>query len=158
MFLYISDAFEILTGRRLDFINLVTYGITGKTNDHIVFKVMTCQDARIALVPTPDFSSLMYDVALAGWNNQRTVIRTKLEDNEKIVARKNERNIVNCYEFRDFWVSWTDNHIKSGKGRKIGQDILVDYDDSVSKAYEVNFVGISTGFGASGKWIFENGN
>ena len=118
----------------------------------------TCQDARIALVPTRDFPKLMYDVALAGWNNRKTVIRTKLEDNSRIVAWKKEHNIVSCTAFRDFWVSWTDNYIKSGKGREIGRDILVEYDDSESKAYEVNFVGISTGFGASGIWIFENGN
>ena len=100
----------------------------------------------------------MYDVALAGWGNRKTVIRTVLENNAHIVDTNNEHNIVSCTAFRDFWVSWTDNYVKSGKGNVVGQDILVEYDDSVSKAYEVNFVGISTGFGHSGTWIFENGN
>ena len=146
-------AFEVYTGAILNFINLDTYGISGKTHKNIAFSVLTCQDARIALAPTTDFTSLMYDVGLAVWRNTRSVIRTVFGDDNKNAALNNESNIVNCTEFRDFWVSWTDNHIKSGKGLVVGQDILVSYDDSHSPKYEVNFIGISTGWGAPGTWV-----
>ena len=154
--LYISDAFKVHTGGTVNVINLDTYGITGKTQDHIIFKVRTCHDANIMLAPTPDFPFLMYDIFLAGWNNTRCIIRTAKSD-KNIVDSHDEKNIVSCTEFRDFWVSWTDNHIKSGKGLVVGQDILVAYDDSNSPTYGVNFIGISTGWGASGIWLF-NGN
>ena len=114
---------------------------------------MTCHDARIALAPTTNFTSLMYDAALAGWSNATSVVRTVLGDNIKTVDSNDESNIVSCTEFRDFWVSWTDNHIKSGKGLVVGQDILLAYDDSHSPACEVNFIGIITDFGLSGTWI-----
>ena len=114
---------------------------------------MVCHNAKIALAPTTDFTSLMYDVGLAVWRNTRSVIRTVLLDNIKTVDSNDESNIVSCTEFRDFWVSWTDNHIKSGKGLVVGQDILVAYDDSHSPTYEVNFIGISTGWGAPGTWV-----
>ena len=98
----------------------------------------------------------MYDVTIGGWANRRSVIRTTLENNAHIVD--NEDNLVSCTELRDFWVSWRDNHIMCGKGRVIGEEIILAYDDSKSPAYEVNFIGISTGFGASGTWIIEKGN
>ena len=115
---------------------------------------MTCNDARVALAPNTDFTSLMYVVGLAGWSNTRSVMRIVLGDKTKITVDSNdESNIVSCTAFRDFWVSWTDNYIESGKGRVVGQDVLVAYDDSNSPTYEVNFIGISTGWGASGTWI-----
>ena len=157
LFLLISDTFTIHTGTTLNFINLDTYGISGKTQDDITFSVMTCQDAKLALVPTSDFPSLMYDVTIGGWHNSISVIRTELENNANIVDSHYEPNIVSCTEFRDFWVSWTDNNIKCGKGRVVGEELLVDYYD-LSQAYEVKFIGISTGWGSSGTWIFQKGN
>ena len=118
---------------------------------------MACHDVRVALATTRDFPPLMYDVALGGWINTRSDIRTVLEDDDKVVATNNEPNIVSCTEFRNFWVSWEYNLIRCGKGLLVGHLTFLDYNDSMSPAYEINYIGISTGFGATGTWKFGDG-
>lgn len=85
--------------------------------------------------------------------------------------------VLNCYEYRTFWVSWEDNVIKVGRGAPYGLQYVFTMDTHVYLAYRdcdcnsssrlveyaipeeepgsvfpINYVAFQTGWGAFGYW------
>ena len=60
---------------------------------------------------------------------------------------------VDCDEFKPFWIRWTDDGIyEVGYGLIVGTDQFLSYDSQSPPM--VNAVAISTGWGATGTWLF----
>ena len=55
----------------------------------------------------------------------------------------------------EFWLSWSNETVIVGSGRQVGQGEFIKLNDSVPTSK--NFLAVSTGFGASGYWIFHSG-
>ena len=55
----------------------------------------------------------------------------------------------------EFWLSWDNDTIQIGSGHQLGQDGFITLNDSVPTLK--NYLAVSTGFGASGHWIFHSG-
>ena len=56
---------------------------------------------------------------------------------------------------KEFWLSWANETVRVGSGRQLGQGEFIRLNDSVPTLK--NFLAVSTGFGASGYWIFHSG-
>lgn len=62
---------------------------------------------------------------------------------------------VDCQKYLPFWISWTNNVIKVGKGIDVGKQTFLTWNDTVPHA--VNYVAFATGWGATGKWKVTRG-
>lgn len=72
-----------------------------------------CNDAILGLFDYYHTDKL-YEVVIGGSSNQNTWIRSeRLGDSEKRVSTP---NILNCDEYRGFWLSWYDGKIAVGQG------------------------------------------
>ena len=54
---------------------------------------------------------------------------------------------------KDFWLSWSDEHIQLGQGMRIGENILVEKKEE-SDWFEVNALSFSAMLGINLKWEF----
>lgn len=113
------------------------------------FKVRSAKDAHIALTPSPQGSAPIYEIFLGGWENSKSVIR---KDGQKPdVVEVPTPGILNAGEFRGFWVRWYDNVITVGHEGDAAA--FLSYD--AGALFPVNYVGICTGWGASGTWLID---
>ena len=54
-----------------------------------------------------------------------------------------------------FWLSWANEAVRVGCGHQLGKSEFITLNDSVPTSK--NYLAVSTGFGASGYWIFHSG-
>ena len=86
------------------------------------------------------------------YNNSRTYITRP--DNSSFKLYKNHEPL-HCANMEEFWLSWSNETLQVGSGRQLGEDTLLTLNDSVPTSK--NYLAVSTGFGASGYWIFHSG-
>lgn len=117
----------------------------------IQFKVRTPNDAHIALTMGPQESDPMVEVFIGGWGNTKSVIRRNRTKPEKVEIETPQ--ILNGGEFRGFWVRWDGGIISAGRE---GEAIpFIAWSDP--EPFPIGFVGVCTGWGASGTWKIEDG-
>lgn len=122
------------------------------TGSQIQFRVRASNDAHIALTPGPQEGEPMFEVFFGGWSNSKSVIRKNR--NKPEVAEVETPGILSNDESRGFWIRWNENTITAGKEGEY--DPLLSYIDSEPIA--VGYIGICTGWGASGDWQLEVDN
>ncbi|XP_072945871.1 uncharacterized protein [Epargyreus clarus] len=117
----------------------------------VQFKVRTANDAHVALTMGPQESDPMYEVMIGGWGNTKSVIRKNKTKPDKVEIET--PNIVNGGEFRGFWVRWDGGVVSAGRE---GEAIpFISWTDP--EPFPVGFVGVCTGWGATGSWKIEEG-
>ncbi|KAI8438201.1 hypothetical protein MSG28_010820 [Choristoneura fumiferana] len=115
----------------------------------VQFKVRAAHDAHIALTMHPQESDPMYEVFIGGWGNTKSVIRRNRTKPEKVEI--DTPQILNAGEFRGFWIRWDSGIISAGRE---GEAIpFLSWNDP--EPFPVAFVGVCTGWGASGTWKIE---
>ena len=117
------------------------------------FKVRACSEVRLILAEDPFVSSAtstrVHEVVVGGWQNTKSVIYKDTINNETVVETATPR-ILNCNEFREFWIQWqTDGNISVGEGA-VGTGEFLRYTDP--DPHPIHSVSISTGEGSSGQW------
>ena len=85
-------------------------------------------------------------------NNSITYITRP--DNSSFKVYKNHEPL-NCANMVEFWLSWINDTVQLGSGRQLDQYAFITLNDSVPTSK--NYLAVSTGFGASGYWIFHSG-
>ncbi|OWR54240.1 C3 and PZP alpha-2-macroglobulin domain-containing protein 8 [Danaus plexippus plexippus] len=117
----------------------------------VQFKIRSPNDAHIALTMGPQESDPMVEIFIGGWGNTKSVIRRNRTKPEK--AEIDTPNILNGGEFRGFWVRWDGGIISAGRE---GEAIpFISWQDP--EPFPIGFVGVCTGWGASGTWKIEDG-
>ncbi|CAF4789213.1 unnamed protein product [Pieris macdunnoughi] len=117
----------------------------------VQFKVRTANDAHIALTMGPQESDPMYEIFIGGWGNAKSVIRRNRTKPDKVEIET--PGIVNAGEFRGFWVRWDGGIVSAGRE---GEAIpFISWSDP--EPFPVAFVGVCTGWGATGTWKIEDG-
>jgi hypothetical protein len=134
---------ELVTEDKLE------YNFFPAGRDGVVFRVRCSNDAHLALTSNPEESDPMLEVFIGGWKNTKSVIRKNRTKPD--VAEADTPDIVSGEEFRGFWIRWTDNVITVGKEGEAAA--FVSYENT--EPFPINFVGVCTGWGASGNWIVE---
>lgn len=133
----------------LDTEDKLEYQFYPVSNGVVNFKVRAANDAHLALTSCPMESEPMLEVFIGGWKNTKSVIRKNRTKPD--VCELETPDILNPGEFRGFWVKWIDNVITVGKEGEAAA--LLSYENP--DAYDINFVGVCTGWGANGSWIIE---
>lgn len=92
---------------------------------------------------------LILQIFIGGWGNTKSVIRRNRSKPEKVES--NTPEILNGGEFRGFWVRWDQGIISAGRD---GESLpFVSWVDD--QPFPIAFVGVCTGWGASGTWKIE---
>lgn len=134
-----------------------SHWLTSFTGDNLVFKVKSCRHASLALSAFLGLSRpLTYVVSIGTKANKETEIDWRIGDSTSRVSIASE-NILNCDEYRDFWVSWRDDMVRVGKGRVVGEDEVLKHEGSSDlKSHSVHAVSLGTSEGADGHWDIAN--
>ena len=85
-----------------------------------------------------------------GWGNQRSVIR---KCDQCLPKSSLHHHPLSAHEYRPFWISWEGGLIQLGNGTVPQEDQLIEWMDP--EPYTVNHMGVSTGWGADGSWVFD---
>ncbi|XP_013188721.2 uncharacterized protein LOC106133515 isoform X1 [Amyelois transitella] len=117
----------------------------------VTFKVRAANDAHIALTMGPQESDPMYEVFIGGWGNTKSVIRRNRTKPDKVEIETPQ--ILNGGEFRGFWVRWDGGIISAGRENEVIP--FISWTDP--EPFPIGFVGVCTGWGASGTWKIEEG-
>ncbi|RVE54471.1 hypothetical protein evm_000956 [Chilo suppressalis] len=117
----------------------------------VQFKVRAANDAHLALTMAPQESDPMYEVFIGGWGNSKSVIRRNRTKPDKVEA--DTPGILNGGEFRGFWVRWDGGVVSAGREGEVIP--FISWTDP--EPFPVAFVGVCTGWGASGSWKIEDG-
>src|SRR6218665_723540 len=115
-------------------------------NNQFRFYVMACHDVHVNLSPRE--GEVYYEAVLGGWNNTMSVIRlanVHLQEHQGT-------GIVNCNEWRLFWISWTEATIRVGKGSELFKNTFLEWNDPSFAG--INHLSFSCGYGSSGQWVF----
>lgn len=116
----------------------------------VVFRVKAPHDAHIALTSTEGESNPMLEVFIGGWSNSKSVFRKNRTKPD--VVEESTPDFLSAVEFRGFWIRWDDNVITVG--REGDAAAFMSYNNS-DQPFPINFVGVCTGWGATGSWILE---
>lgn len=127
----------------------MTYQFHPVSGGVFTFKVRCGHDAHLALTSQAAEADPMYEVFLGGWNNSKSVIRKNRQKPD--VAEVETEGICNAGEFRGFWIRWYDNVITVGREGEAAA--FMSYEDP--QLFPINFVGVCTGWGASGTWLID---
>ncbi|CAG2207815.1 unnamed protein product [Mytilus edulis] len=60
------------------------------------------------------------------------------------------QNSLSCSDYKDFWISWLDGHIKIGSGSTLFDNVFADWRDPVP--IEVKSIGLLTFWVQTGEW------
>ena len=115
----------------------------------VQFWVKAAHDAHISLTNNKA-SDKTIEICLGGWGDTSSVIRSEHQQLIPIIKQGGGRLDANAY--KPFWITWKDDIIV-GEGTVIGQNQFM-------KAHipqEIDFIGIATGWGATGDWAFGHG-
>ncbi|XP_034473315.1 ficolin-1-like [Drosophila innubila] len=131
--------------------NKLEYKFFPASGEIFTFKVRSPKDAHLVLSPSNLQGVQFYEIFIGGWENTISVIRKNGQKPD--VAEVPTPRILSADEFRGFWVRWSDNVISVGH---VGEArAFLSYD--AGSLFPVNYVGICTGWGASGTWqIYKN--
>ena len=91
---------------------------------------------------------------IGGWGNSKSVIRTQKQQRPPVAEALHTPLDCNC--FKRFWIRWDGGVIRVGSGKKVNMaGEFMSYDTGSSPT--INYLAISTGWGANGVWKFKNG-
>jgi hypothetical protein len=92
----------------------------------------------------------MYEMVLGGWRDTTSVVRVGSQGKNLAILVVNSPGWLSSQEFRWFWASAKDGHLKLGKGDVVGLDEIVS--SQISNPIDVKYVGFSTWLGSAGEW------
>lgn len=153
---YKESNYVISTENNYHYHYIMDNGIDVRGQTSITFEVMACNDAHIALSKDKGVDSRdTYEIVIGGWGDHQSVIRD-CKQCAHMDTNVQQQHPIDCQNYSSFWVSWTNNVIKVGKGNDVGKQTFLTWNDTAP--HDVNYVAFSTGFGATGKWKVKRGN
>lgn len=154
----------IETGPVYDFVYLDDFGVFVAQGRQMAFNVLAKNDAHVTLVRAKDNTSVdAYEIVIGGWANTRSTVIRRCQQPCPTAAVAGGWWVgpLNESYHLPFWTSWAFNVTGGGMTIRVGTGYVVRQDEFMSwydpDPYDVNFVGISTGWEANGSWIFEVG-
>lgn len=125
----------------------------------ISFSVKTCRPAYVALGCGIMDSYYLYKIVIDrpfnSLNDKRITSRSYIRIGEDIVETKvyyNFQKVLDCNNYKEFYITWNDNTITMGLGLQGNGTLFLKWTSS-TKLESIQNVGIRTQIGI-GKWIF----
>ncbi|CAG2252412.1 unnamed protein product [Mytilus edulis] len=114
------------------------------------FSVKACSDVYLVLTSEYGDEGPLIEIAIGLNGNTRSAIRTEKRGTNIVTFT---RSFLNCKRFTGFWISWKNQIIQVGMGLKENnREFMMMMDDRKLKIVNI---GISTGRGTTGVWLFE---
>ncbi|XP_050295291.1 uncharacterized protein LOC126735359 isoform X2 [Anthonomus grandis grandis] len=135
--------FELFTEDKLE------YCFFPNSSGFVQFRVKAPHDAHVALSTQAAEVDPMYEIFLGGWGNTKSIIRKNRTKPD--VAEIPTPNILSDGEFRGFWIRWENGVITVG--RENDAVPFLSFNDS--EQIPIEYVGICTGWGATGNWVVQ---
>ncbi|KAF0302992.1 C3 and PZP-like alpha-2-macroglobulin domain-containing protein 8 [Amphibalanus amphitrite] len=129
----------------------LTYHYRPISGTSVSFSVQCANDAHLCLSPHDHDSEDMLQVFIGAWKNGQSGIRLG-NKNKQDVARVDTPGIVSEEEFRKFWISWDDGHVKVGHCG----DTTPFMDWRSPQLITASYLGYRTGWGSCGQWKFHD--
>jgi len=114
----------------------------------ITFTVRANNDAHVGFFSNSKSLSEVYEIVIGGWGNSWSVIRESNQGANQVAQATSQ--IVSGSEDRDFWASAENGLVQFGLGHKIGEQVVLAWQDP--NPHEAMYVGVMTGWGADGVW------
>ncbi|CAG2198494.1 unnamed protein product [Mytilus edulis] len=128
------------------------YGFIASEKSSIDFELKVCHDAFIYLSASlvMDSTADVYEIVMGGGSGTKVFLRSKngVDVAQGLLGTSN----TDCDQFVPFWISWENGNVKIGKGLIINQDVVIDWTDS--DPFIIAGIGVRSGYGSSGQWIF----
>ena len=93
----------------------------------------------------------VYEIVIGSHLNSRVLIRSKIGGGST-VASADAPDVLSGDAARPFWISWEDGRLAVGRGAVVGDELVVAWTDNNPRM--VRTVGLATGIGSQGNWIF----
>ena len=90
----------------------------------------------------------LFQIVIGGYGNMRTDLRRGPQG--QILRQVNTDKILNCQEYRQYWVSWKDAITTLGSG-ELGTHTIFSYPDA-DEMYDIKHVSISSWNNNGGEW------
>lgn len=130
-----------------------------KNVETLTIELKVCADACLYFTDTENVrdATALYNIYLGAANDYYSGIRVwRNKDASHLHETYKYNKYLDCIAYIPFWFSWTGNKVMFGKGNVTGNNVISDWSDPTP--FAVNGIGISTGFGKTGKWkILING-
>jgi len=114
----------------------------------ITFTVRANNDAHVGFFSASKSLSEVYEIVIGGWGNSWSVIRESNQGTNQV--SQSTPQIVSGSEDREFWASAKNGLVQLGRGHKIGEQVVMSWQDP--NPHEAMYVGVMTGWGATGVW------
>ena len=146
----ITTPLEVSTPNDYTYQYLDDIGLHLASSGQMQFWVKTTNDAHISLTNERDADDTI-EIVIGGWGNTKSVIRSFHQQSP--AETEVEEAGLDGNDFKPYWITWSNGDISVGTGSVIGQDQFM----TATIQQDIKYVGISTGWGASGVWVFGYG-
>lgn len=133
--------------------DLGPYGIQIDEKAYITFEIRTCRDAFITLVGYNDNPA--FQIVLGGDGDTLVIVYSLVNGEMTKTLFTYPEGILNCDEFRAFWLSWDNFQLDLGYGNNIFVDRFLSQQENLTSV-KFEKIMINSGWGANGTWIIHN--
>ena len=131
-----------------------TYGnilISRVDANQVVFRVMACSDAQVALSQLPGiFTHYTYELLVGVESNSKTILKSAIGG--ATLTEVDSPQILDCQSERAFWISWKFGELSFGKGSVPEQGRMLYYQNSADW-HDINALSFLTPAGTVGRWM-----
>lgn len=131
------------------------YGIVPSSGQYIIFDIKSCSDAFVLLSASPNLSKIsnsFYEFGFGVSSDLKFSFRRKSGGSNTYIKQSGHK-LLNCIEYRSFWISWNSGDIRLGKGNAVNFRRFYQYNDT--NPIKIEEVGIkSVHNGSTADWKF----
>ncbi len=121
---------------------------------YVVVKVKACYHATLLLAEVPGMTRHnVYEIVLG--NNYNTHSEIRLGVNGTAMAEANTDNLLDCKEYRAFWVSWGNHLISVGQGAVPGQNRFMFWQDLDPFPFPITSLSVGAFDVGAATWQFD---
>ena len=152
--MFSADWFSVITGdtKKYDSVHFkklaedkaIVFTVRGKNDAHVGF-FSEKKSCKI------NCTNEMYEIVIGGWDNSKSVIRRGSQGTSKV--ERVMHSLLNPNEDRPFWADAKNGLVRLGKGKVIGSNIIIKWQDN--QPLDPSYVGFMTGWGSTGVWKFQ---
>ncbi|OAD53206.1 C3 and PZP-like alpha-2-macroglobulin domain-containing protein 8, partial [Eufriesea mexicana] len=119
------------------------------TKSRLRLSIQAAHDARISLRTHLGGDSNVYEIIIGGWENTMSVI--KRNNQEQDIAEAETRNILGAQQMCNIYIQWfCDGTLNVGHQNG---EVFLSYKDR--NPFVINYIGVSTVWGATGEFLIE---
>ena len=119
----------------------------------VVFSIKGHGTSVVVLTAAMEFQTqARYVLIICGWKNKWSAIIKAGTPYNPIVVRKSTPGILDRDNYRYFWLAWFNGVITFGKGKRVGREMILEYQDLAPTS--IRALLFKTPIGVTNQWNF----